>query len=421
MNKYRVYDLAEKILMESIKYPTILGEAYEDMVNYYADILREHNIHVTIHRVPDEYVKEKLPKEMNPDKPRYILLARYGSSKKVLQFNGHYDVVSPGEGWSVTEPFKPVKVNGKIYGRGATDMKGGIAAFIATMIYYASMDVDPGVSIEAAIVPDEEVGGVTGTGYLVDVLGSRPNWVVIAEPSGIDNVWYGHKGSVWGIVKVYGKQAHGSTPWLGDNAFEKMVCVARYFIENYLPRLKSKRSRYVYDLEGGEYPTATLGGKLVAPGSINIVPGISGFSIDRRLIVEENTEEVIKEIRGVLDEAIKMCGSVEAEFKIVEKMEPAYTDPNTEFIGILAEAIKKNIGVEPHKTICVGGLDLRYYAYKGIEVATYGPGTPEMAHKVDEYIVVEDLYRVIDVYIDLISMLGGKLGDKTWSQKSINR
>jgi succinyl-diaminopimelate desuccinylase len=411
IDRSQVHELAEKILVESIRYPTVLGEAYEDIVNYYAGILREYGIHVTIHRVPDEYVREKLPKEMNPDKPRYILLARLGSSRKVLQFNGHYDVVFPGEGWSVTEPFKPVKRSGRIYGRGATDMKGGIAAFLAAMIYYALIDRDPGISIEAAIVPDEEIGGVTGTGYLVDVLGSRPNWVVIAEPSGIDNIWYGHKGTVWGIIRVYGRQAHGSTPWLGDNAFEKMVCIARYFIDNYLPRLRSKKSKYIYDLEGGEYPTATLGGKLIAPGSINIVPGVSGFSIDRRLIVEENTGEVIGEIKGVLEEAIRVCGNVRAELEVVEKMEPAYTNPNTEFINILAESIRKNIGVEPRRTICVGGLDLRYYAYRGIEVVAYGPGTPEMAHKVDEYIVVEDLYKAVDIYIDLISMLGEKLGD----------
>ncbi|RLG89577.1 MAG: succinyl-diaminopimelate desuccinylase, partial [Thermoprotei archaeon] len=100
-----VYEKAEEILMKSIEYPTVLGEAYKNIVEYYAEVLKEYGIHITIHKVPDEYVREKLKPEMNPDKPRYILLARIGSGDKVLQFNGHYDVVFPGEGWSVTEPF----------------------------------------------------------------------------------------------------------------------------------------------------------------------------------------------------------------------------------------------------------------------------------------------------------------------------
>ncbi|ADI31801.1 M20 family metallopeptidase [Staphylothermus hellenicus] len=400
-----IYSLAEEILMESIKYPTVLGEAYEEIVNYYANVLKSHGIHVTIHRVPDEYVKEKLGPEMNPDKPRYILLARIGESDKVLQFNGHYDVVFPGEGWKITDPFKPLKKNGRIYGRGSTDMKGGIAAFLAAMIYLATTKEEPPISVEAAIVPDEEIGGATGTGYLVNVLGSKPTWAVIAEPSGLDNIWHGHKGLVWGEIVVKGKQSHGSTPWLGINAFEKMVYVAKYLIENYLPRLKDKTSRYEYDLPEGKHPTATLGGKLSAPGSINIVPGQVSFSIDRRLIIEENTNDAIEELNKYIVEAAKKY-SADVELRIIERMEPAFTDPSSEIVEALAKAIRMDTGVEPRRTICVGGLDLRYYSYKGIPVATYGPGEPSMPHKVDEYIEVENLHKVIDVYVDLVNILG---------------
>ncbi len=399
-----VYGLAVEILVESIKYPTVLGEAYEDMVKYYADKLSEYGVHVTIHRVPDEYVKEKLIPEYNPDKPRYILLARVGKGDKVLQFNGHYDVVSPGEGWSVTDPFTPKRVDNKIYGRGSTDMKGGIAGFLAAMAYLASRE-DLNIVVEAAVVPDEEIGGVTGTGYLVNELKSRPNWVVIAEPSGIDNMWIGHKGLVWGYVKTYGKQVHGSTPWLGDNAFEKMVLLAKYFMDNYIPRLKSKRSSYEYDLPGGEYPTITLGGRVIAPGNINIVPGVSGFSIDRRLIVEEKADEVEAELKNFVEKASNELG-VKAEFVVVEKMDPALTKPDTLLVEALSHAVKEVIGVEPRRTVCVGGLDMRYYTYVGIEAVTYGPGDPNMPHKPNEYIEVDKLHKVIEVYVDLAYKLG---------------
>lgn len=398
-----IYEIAEEILIESIKYPTVLGEAYEDMVKYYAETLSKYGIHTTIHRVPQDYVEKHLPREYHPKRPRYILLARIGSGDRILQFNGHYDVVFPGEGWTVTQPFKPLKVNNRVYGRGASDMKGGIAAFLAAMIHLAEKS-EPDIVVEVAIVPDEEIGGSTGTGYLVNVLGSKPDWVVIAEPSGLDNIWHGHKGLVWAEVVVKGKQVHGSTPWLGVNAFEKMVYIAKHYIEEYLPRLKERKSRYVYDMPGGEYPTATLGGKLTAPGSINIVPGQVSFSIDRRLIVEEKTDDVIHEMKDVLMKASKKY-NVEAELRIIETMEPAVTDPDSEIVRALEDAIYRSIGVKPRKTICVGGLDLRYYAYKGIQVATYGPGNPKTPHKVDEYIDLDGLYKVVDVYVELVDIL----------------
>jgi succinyl-diaminopimelate desuccinylase len=406
-----IHLLAEKILMESIKYPTVLGESYKEMVEYYAGVLRDYGIHVTIHRVPDDYVRSVLPGEYHPERPRYILLARWGSGSRVLQFNGHYDVVFPGEGWTVTDPFKPVKKNGRIYGRGSSDMKGGIAAFLAAMIHYASRNIDPGIVVEAAVVPDEEIGGKTGTGYLVEKLGSRPDWVVIAEPSGIDNIWHGHKGLVWAEVLVKGKQTHGSTPWLGVNAFEKMIHVAEYLFENYLPKLREKKSSYNYDIPGAEHPTATLGGKLISPGSINILPGIAGFSIDRRLIVEEKAEDIVKELTEYIREAARKA-EADVETRIVSKMDPALTPPDSEIITVLEEAIRSVLGLEPRKTICVGGLDLRYYSQKGIQVATYGPGDPETPHKVDEYITVANLHKTVDVYIKLIEMLGAKYRGK---------
>ncbi|MEM0280788.1 MAG: M20/M25/M40 family metallo-hydrolase, partial [Desulfurococcus sp.] len=132
----QIHETAKKILVESIKFPTVLGEAYEDMVDYYREQLSEYGIHVTIHRVPDEFPRKTLPSEFNPEKPRFILLARIGSGEKVLQFNGHYDVVSPGEGWE-TPPFEPVVRDDLVYGRGATDMKGGIASILTALISLA--------------------------------------------------------------------------------------------------------------------------------------------------------------------------------------------------------------------------------------------------------------------------------------------
>ncbi len=394
-----VHRLALDILVESIKYPTVIGESYGELVEYYAGVLREHGVHVSIHEVPRDYVREKLPPIYNPDKPRYILLARVGSGDRVLQFNGHYDVVAGGSGWSVTKPFEPRIVDGKVYGRGSTDMKGGVAAFLATLAYLAKSGYS-GAVVEAAVVPDEEIGGVTGTGYLVEHLGSRPDAVVIAEPSGLDTIWIGHKGAVWLNVTVYGKQAHGSTPWLGDNAFEKMIYIARDLVEEYKPRLRERRSSYAYDMEESRYPTITMGGKLSGPGSINIVPGAVSFSIDRRTIVEENIEEVERELHGFIKESARRHGA-RVDISVVSKLPPAFTSPDSPLTRMVEEAAHRVTGARPRKVVCTGGRDLHYYSEHGVAAVSYGPGDTNLAHKADEYISIEDLYRAVDIYVEL--------------------
>ncbi|ADV64819.1 M20 family metallopeptidase [Desulfurococcus mucosus] len=399
MDEAGMREVAGRILSGSIEYPTVLGESYEDIVDFYRELLSEHGVHVTVHRVPDELVRKTLPREFNPEKPRFILLARIGSGDRIIQFNGHYDVVAPGEGWE-TPPFKPVIRGDLVYGRGATDMKGGIAAVLTAMISLAE-GREPGVVVEAALVPDEEIGGRTGTGYLVSELGSKPDYVVIAEPSGLDNIYIGHRGNVWGIVKTYGRQAHGSAPWLGDNAFEKMIVFAQVFLKKYRELISLRKSSYMYEDERAAQPTITPGGALYAPGSINIVPGEAGFSIDRRLIVEEKVEDVAREIKDMVEKVAAELG-VQASFTLVESSPPAFTPPSHEYTVLLSKVVEKTTGVEPRKTICVGGLDLRYYTLKGIPAVSYGPGEVGLAHKPNEYIRLSDVVKAAAIYAEYV-------------------
>lgn len=394
-----VYSLAEEVLEKSIEYPTVLGRAYKDIVEYYAEVLSNYGVHTTIHRVPNEYLKKYLDKSMNPDKPRYILIARIGSGEKILQFNGHYDVVAPGRGWTITDPFKPKKVDNRLYGRGSTDMKGGLAAFTATIAYLASTKEPLDHIIEVVYVPDEEIGGLTGTGYLVNELGSRPDWVIIGEPSGLDTTWIGHKGGIWIDVIVKGKQAHGSTPWLGENAFEKMVYIATYLIEKVKPVIESRISRYEYDEEESRKATMVLGGKVSAPGSPNIVPGEVSFSIDRRLIIEEKLEEAEEELRKYIMEAA-LSAKARVEINVLTRLTPSFIPPDSRLVSTLNKVVYGLLGFKPRSVICTGGLDLHYYTNVGVKAVSYGPGKPMQAHRVNEYIELKDLYKSIDVYVE---------------------
>ncbi len=152
---------ALNVLDNLISIPTVVppGLNYEECSNYMAEILENLGLDVKIIRVPDDTVKKYLSDMMNY--PRFIVLAKLRFGKgPTIHFNGHYDVVPAGSGWTV-DPFKPTIKNGKIYGRGASDMKGGIT----TIILVLKMLQDPGInlngSIEISFVPDEEIGGET--------------------------------------------------------------------------------------------------------------------------------------------------------------------------------------------------------------------------------------------------------------------
>ena len=399
------FEWAIKILKETISIPTINppGEHYEEFKDYIVEVLRDIGMDVHVYKVPKDYVSTYYPDYAN--KARYIVIARVGKGRPVLQFNGHYDVVPPGNGWS-KDPFKPYVDNGKLYGRGAVDMKGGIAAtLLAVKTIISLFDEPQNGSLEIALVPDEEIGGKTGTGYLVERIGV-PDYTIIAEPSNADSVWIGHKGALWGFIEVYGKQAHGSTPWHGVNAFEYMARIALDMIREYASKLDNRRSTYDYGDPRAAKPTMNLGGEVVGGAKINIVPGYYAFSFDRRLIVEEKLEEVEKEIGEVVERisAKYEREGVKIKLKIVSRLPPALTSPDNILVKTIIN-IGKNLGLNIKPTICVGGLDLHYYTTKGCVAVAYGPGPTELAHQANEYVSLEELRTVAKVYAGLIKTL----------------
>lgn len=401
----REFEWAIKILKDIISIPTVNppGEHYGEFKDYVVEVLRDIGMDVHVYEVPRDYVSRHYPDYA--DKARYVIVARVGRGRPILQFNGHYDVVPPGRGWS-RDPFKPHINDGRLYGRGAVDMKGGIAAtLLATKAIVSLLGEPENGSLEIALVPDEEIGGKTGTGYLVEYLGV-PDHTVIAEPSDANNVWIGHKGALWGFIEVHGKQAHGSTPWHGVNAFEYMARIVLDIIRDYAARLDSKRSAYDYGDPRAAKPTINLGGEVVGGAKINVVPGYYAFSFDRRLIVEERLEEVEKEIKELIERisAKYKQDGIKVGLRIVSKLEPALTSPDNILVKTVID-VGKSLGLNIKPIVCVGGLDLHYYTSKGGIAIAYGPGPSDLAHQADEYVSLEELRTVAKVYAGLIKTL----------------
>ena len=393
-----------EVLSKLVSVPTVNppGENFREFVESAESILKEIGMDTKVYEVPKNEVAKYFPDYA--DYPRYILIGRVGNGEPVVHFNGHYDVVPPGSGWD-RDPFKPVVEGDRLYGRGSVDMKGGIAAAILAVKAFTEVFKNFSGSIEIALVPDEEIGGHTGTGYLVEKELSKPDYVIIGEPSGVDKVWIGHKGAVWALVEVRGKQAHGSSPWLGTNAFEYMVRVAQEFMSKYIKSLEDRVSKYDYDDPRGAKPTVTLGGEVRGSTKVNIVPGYYAFSIDRRLIVEENPERVEEELREFVNELQKEFPDVKLSLKLISKLMPSITSPDSRLVSVATSAAREVLGRELKKTVCVGGLDSHYYSSKGIEVITYGPGPVTNAHIANEYVSVSELLSVAKVYAAIMHKL----------------
>ncbi|MCS7099685.1 MAG: M20 family metallopeptidase [Sulfolobales archaeon] len=386
-----------KILKDMVSIPTVNppGENYSEFTKLSREILEPLGFDVEVVEVPGEYVAKHYPDYAQY--PRYVVLARYGSGRPVLHFNGHYDVVPAGSGWT-RNPFEPAIEGGRLYGRGSSDMKGGIAAFIAAAKTLVESVGGVKGSLELALVPDEEIGGETGTGYLVRELGSRPDYVVIAEPSGSGTIWVGHKGALWVFVEVFGRQAHGSTPWLGVNAFEYMVEVANRFVREYVPQLELRKSSYEYDDPRGARPTAMVGGEVRGGAKVNVVPGHYSFSIDRRVVPEEKLEDVEKEVVEFVEKISKELKEVKISVRVVNRLPPALTNPDSELVRTVRGVAKEVLNHEPRTTVCLGGLDMRYYTQAGIQTVTYGPGLLGVAHIADEYLPLDEFEKMTKIY-----------------------
>ncbi len=401
------YEWGIELLLELIRIPSVSpsGEHYEEISHLLAKHSKELGFNVNIIRVDPDYQKSMCKNA--GENPRYIVIADNNRGGPSLHFNGHYDVVPGGSGWKITEPFSPVIKNGKLYGRGAIDMKGGIASVLAGLYLLKQTTGYPNnLRIQLAFVPDEEIGGECGTGYLVDkILEKIPEYVIIPEPSGITTPWHGHKGALWSKITVYGLNAHGSTPWQGKNAFLTASRLALELHSRYTTLLSTRKTKYKITPPEASYPTIMIGGvaRVPGPGKTNQVPGMFEFTIDRRLIPEETVNSVKEELEALLRWIAVELGGIEYKIEYESEMEPAINDPRE-----LYEALRKSadaLGIQLNEPeICPGGLDLRYYTIRGAKALSYGP-TGTTAHAPDEYLELNEFEKLIGIFYLLPQML----------------
>jgi succinyl-diaminopimelate desuccinylase len=347
--------------------------------------------------------------------PRWNLVARREGARpgRCVHFNGHIDVVEPGLGWT-RDPFGGDLVDGRVYGRGACDMKGGIAAAIVAVEAFLAVTPDFPGAIEISATADEETGGYGGVAHLAAAGHfARVDHVVIPEPLNKDRICLGHRGVWWAELETFGRIAHGSMPFLGDCAVRHMAAVLAEMEASLWPALAARRTAMpvvppparastlnVNALHGGQPERDGFDG-FPAP----LVPDRCRMVIDRRFLMEEALSEVKAEFRAAVERARDGRGFRYAIRDLFE-VEPVMTEPDTPLPSALARAVEAVLGRAPEYVVSPGTYDQKHVDRIGRlkSCVAYGPGILDLAHQPDEYVGVEDM-------LDAAAVMGLALAD----------
>jgi succinyl-diaminopimelate desuccinylase len=381
-----------------IRFPTVNppGDAYQPCVEYIGERLRKRGFGV-------EFIRAEGTPGDSDRYPRVNVVARFDGRTRgaTVHFNSHIDVVEAGDGWTV-DPFAGVLRDGRVYGRGACDMKGGLAASIIAA--EAFMDVNPDFpgAIEISGTVDEESGGFGGVAYLARKgYFSKPkvDHVIIPEPLNKDRICLGHRGVWWAEIETKGEMAHGSMPFLGDCAVRHMGAVIRAFEEELFPLLDQKRTRMPVVPEGARRSTLNInaihGGQaddhsgLPSPN----VPDSCRMTIDRRFLLEETLAEVKDEVVTVLDRLKASRRKFDYEIRDIMEVLPLMTERDAPVASAVAEGIREVFGREPEYVISPGTYDQKHVTRIGHlhDCIAYGPGILDLAHRPDEWVGVNDM------------------------------
>lgn len=294
-----------------------------------------------------------------------------------LILNGHIDVVH-----AEPDQFAAKVKDDKIFGRGAIDMKSGVAAFMLLMKGFSKLKKKPDVAL--MIVSDEEMGGFNGTGHLVNDIGYTADFVIASEPTHVDdmnnlNIIDAEKGVLWLKVSTEGRSCHASRPWLGDNAIEKLM-QKFYEIKKLFPKTTEK----------DRWHTTVNLSKIIAGDSINRVPDKAEMYLDIRYTEETSIPKLLKKIGTI--KGIK-----------VEPLErsPMLLNMKNDKILLLkktaAKFCRKCALLKEH-----GASDLRFFSEKGIQTAIFGPHG-ENYHGKDEFVYIKSLekyYAVMKAFVE---------------------
>ncbi|MGB6605636.1 MAG: succinyl-diaminopimelate desuccinylase [Steroidobacteraceae bacterium] len=322
--------------------------------------------------------------------------ARRGSKAPVLCFAGHTDVVPAGplEEWR-SDPFVPTVREGRLYGRGAADMKSGLAAMITAAEEFVGAHADHSGSIAYLITSDEEGPSVDGTKRVMQMLAGRGehiDWCLVGEPSSEesvgDTIKVGRRGSLSGRLTVHGVQGHVAYPQLAENPVHTLA-----------PAL-AELTRHVWD-EGTEHfqPTTFQVSNLNAgTGAPNVIPG----ELKARFNLRYSPVQTLEKLKSAVEEILRRHG-VRYALEWYVSGEPFYTPPGV-LSRAVGDAVARVTGRQPRLSTGGGTSDGRFIRPLGAQVVELGVVNASI-HKVNECVAVADIDALHCMYVNVLANL----------------
>lgn len=341
-----------------------------------------------LERIPGVTVEDH---GVNARRPMLVATLHGKAPGRTLVFAGHVDTVPVGDGWT-RDPFGGEVEHGRLYGRGASDMKGGVAGMLVALRRLAALRDRWSGSVVVHVVPDEEPGGQEGAEVLLAKGLISGDAVIVTEPSEL-RVFRAQKGNIFAAARITGRSAHGSMPEHGDNAISRAVRLAVDLEERLAPRLRTRS----HSLLG----SATLSVNTIAGGTrTNVVPDDCVLTIDRRIVPGESLEDARAELEAFVGDRAQIT---------YEHAGAAFDTPEDHWLVRAAvEAVGEVHGSDPPIGGLVGSSDARYYASgAGIPTIIVGPGSMDQAHVPDEWVDVRLLGMSVELYRRLALKLLG--------------
>ena len=324
------------------------------------------------------------------------LWARHGDGAPLLLLLGHTDVVPTGplDEWS-SPPFEPVIRDGYLYGRGAADMKGGVAAMVTAIERFVERRPAHRGSIALLLTSDEEGPAVDGVRRVTDVLaerGERIDWCLVGEPSSTDRlgdvVKNGRRGSLSGRIVVRGIQGHVAYPHLARNPVHDLA------------RLLSKLADTVWDEGSADFPPTSfqVSNVTAGAGADNVIPGQAEAAFNFRYSTRHDRDSLV----AAVESAAKAL-DVDCRIDWRHSGEPFLTEPGR-LIEAVGDAVESVAGYRPELSTAGGTSDGRFIAPTGAEVVELGPVNASI-HSIDEQVLAADLDRLSRMYESVIDRL----------------
>ncbi len=334
--------------------------------------------------------------------------ARFGDREPLFAFAGHTDVVPPGPlaQWQ-SPPFAPEIRDGYLYGRGAADMKGSLAAMITACERFLAAHPQPRGSIAFLITSDEEGVAVDGTVRVVERLearGEKVRWCLVGEPSSTtqlgDTIKNGRRGSLNGRLVLRGSQGHVAYPHLAQNPIHAIGAILTTLADE------------VWDEGGDHFPPTSfqISNLHSGAGAVNVIPGDLEMRFNFRFSPAVTVEQLQERTRlivetSLLNEEVRTGQVFQYELEWSLSGPPYFTPPG-DLVAAAAAAIRAETGLEPELSTSGGTSDGRFIAPTGAQVIELGPLNATI-HKIDERIATADLERLSRIYQGVLTRLLG--------------